>query len=139
MRTNFIFIRQAGPRSYTAEVRSLHCTKTRSTSTLLAFLTTRAVLRGETIEVKLPFVDMHVPAGLVFKLFGFETIEEICDFIRQHCNFWDEEFADLTRRSLDHALLKRSRASLIEYLGREGTKEATTQRRTRYIDGRLKH
>ena len=98
------------------------------------FLTTRAVLRGEALELKLPFVDTHIPVGLIFKILGFENLDEICDFIRQHCNFWSSEFEDLTRRSLDHALLKRSRAYLIDYLGREGTKEATALRRNRYID-----
>ena len=92
------------------------------------------MLRGETLEVKLPFVDMHIPACLVFKLLGFETLKEICDFVKQHCNFWNEEFSDLTRRALDNALLERPRSYLIDYLGREGTKEATTQRRNRYID-----
>lgn len=134
MRTNFVFVRSSSPKCLTAEIRSLHATKTRSTSTLLVHLSARAGLRAETLEVRLPFVEMGIPAGVLFKLLGFDGLDAMCDFLAIHCPSWSPSFEDLARRSLDHALLGESRAYLIEHLGREGTKEATTQRRVRYVE-----
>lgn len=81
MRTNYIFIKRVSPRAVTAEIRSLHSTKTRSTSTLNVFLSSRAGLRGEVLEIRLPFVDMSIPAGVIFKVLGFDSLHEICEFI----------------------------------------------------------
>ena len=132
MRTNFVFVRRTGPRNVSAEIRSLHALKTRSTSTLVVNLSARAGLRGEILEVRLPFVEMAIPAGVLFKLLGFETLHEICEFIAQQSPCGTLALADTVQRSLDHALLCETRACLVEYLGREGTKEATAQRRARY-------
>ena len=134
MRTNFIFVRKHSARHLTAEIRSLHATKTRSTSTLVVNLSARAGLRGEFLEVRLPFVDFVVPAGVVFRLIGFESLDEICDFVSMQCPTSSPAFSDMVRRSMDHVLLSESRATLVEHIGKEGTKEATNQRRVRYIE-----
>ena len=134
LRTNFIFVKQSNPKLVTAEIRSLHSTKTRSTSTLIVILTARTGLRGEAIEVRLPFVDLVIPAGIIFRLLGFRDLKEICTFIEAHSPDWSDDIADVVRRSLDHWLVQESRAHLVEHLGKEGTKEATMQRRTRYIE-----
>ena len=84
--------------------------------------------------MRLPFVDVTVPEGVLFKLLGFYNLGDICEFIALHSPIQTAAFADMTQRSLDHALLYESRQYLIEHLGKEGTKEATTQRRVRYIE-----
>ena len=134
MRTNFIFVRRTQPHALTAEIRSLHSTKTRSTSTLIVTLSTRAGLRGETFTINLPFVDMAVPAGVLFKLLGFDALSSIVTFIRAHSTHWSDSFSDLVSRALDTVMLEESREALIEFLGRGGTKEATVSRRVRYIE-----
>ena len=77
MRTNFIFVRRTNEKTYSAEVRSLHATKTRSTSTLIITLSSRAGLLGETMEVRLPFVESSVPIGVVFMLLGLSSLSEM--------------------------------------------------------------
>ena len=134
MRTNYVFVRKLSSKLVTAEIRSLHATKTRSTSTLVVNLSARTGLRGETLEIRLPFVDVAIPAGVLFKLLGFESLAEMCSFIALHSPSWSPALADMVQRSLDHALLSETRLHLVEHLGREGTKEATTQRRVRYIE-----
>lgn len=134
MRTNFIFVRKVNSKLVTAEVRSLHATKTRSTSTLVVNLSARAGLRGETLEVWLPFVDISIPAGVIFKLLGFDSLADICSFISLQSHEWTPSFADVVMRSMDSALLGETRGYLLEWLGREGSKEATMQRRVRYIE-----
>lgn len=134
MRTNFIFVRKNNNRTYTAEIRSLHASKTRSTSTLMVTLSIRCGLRSEAMEVRLPFVDTAIPIGVLFKLLGFETLSDMCECLRSHSTTWSSSFAETARRSMQHPLLSESRAQLIEYLGKEGTKEATSQRRNRYIE-----
>lgn len=134
MRTNFIFVRRTNEKTYSAEVRSLHATKTRSTSTLIVNLSSRAGLLSETMEVRLPFVEASVPIGVVFKLLGLNTLSEMCDFLKLHTTNWNSQLADLCLRCLDHSLIQASRSYLVEHLGKEGTKEATNQRRIRYIE-----
>jgi DNA-directed RNA polymerase II subunit RPB2 len=51
-----------------------------------------------------------------------------------HSAVFSDSLADLVYKCLDHALLIESCAYLMEYIGREGTKEATTQRRQRYVE-----
>jgi DNA-directed RNA polymerase II subunit RPB2 len=134
MRTNFVFVRKHSARSLTAEIRSLHASKTRSTSTLQVNLSARAGLRGEFLEVRLPFVDFVIPAGVIFKLLGFGSLADICSFVGLHCPDWTPAFSDMVWRSMDHVLLNETRAALVEHIGKEGTKEATTQRRVRYVE-----
>jgi len=134
MRTNYIFVRKTSPKVLTAEIRSLHATKTRSTSTLLIHLSARAGLHGEVLTAILPFVEHAVPVAILFKFMGLDTLEAIIDFVRLHSPQWSAPREALWRRALDHPLLEESRAQLIEWIGKEGTKEATTQKRVRYIE-----
>jgi DNA-directed RNA polymerase II subunit RPB2 len=135
MRTNFIFVRKLGPRAVCAEIRSLHASKTRSTSTLTVQLSARAGLHAETTEVRLPFVDLNIPIGVIFKILGLDSADQITAFIADQSEpQWSDGFRDVVHRCVDHPLLAHSRAFLIEHLGREGTKEATSVRRIRYIE-----
>uniref|UniRef100_A0A6C0C2C6 DNA-directed RNA polymerase n=1 Tax=viral metagenome TaxID=1070528 RepID=A0A6C0C2C6_9ZZZZ len=134
MRTNFIFVRRTGIKTYSAEVRSLHASKTRSTSTLMISLSARSGLCSETMEVRLPFVDTSIPIGMLFKLLGLDCLHDMCEFVKFHSSSWNSDLADIVRRCLDHSSLSEPRTYLVEQLGKEGTKEATTQRRIRYIE-----
>ena len=70
LRTNFAIVRcTGGERCYVAEIRSLHCSNIRSTSTLRLTLANKGGGVGNaTISIHLPFVDTSIPAGVIFKL-----------------------------------------------------------------------
>lgn len=138
LRTNYIFVKKTDAKgALSAEIRSLHASKTRSTSTLVLHLNARAGDRCEVITASLPFVDANIPAGVLFKILGFE-LPETLRLLEQHLPDTQEATRERLRglfaRALDHGLLLDTREALVEYVGQEGTKEATVQRRVRYIE-----
>lgn len=138
LRTNYVFVRRLAARHCTAEIRSLHEAKTRSTSTLVVTLGPRAGARGETVTVALPFVDVPVPCGVIFRLLGVESPEDaIRDTISQlpeeHLSH-KSEIADTLAKVLETPMASEQPVHLIEWIGREGTKEPTPQRRARYVE-----
>jgi DNA-directed RNA polymerase II subunit RPB2 len=137
MRTNFVFVKRSGPAACTAEVRSLHASKARSTSTLLVQLSSRAGQLGEVLTVQLPFVEVPVAATAMLRLLHFEDLEAMLAFLEPHvCEGPGHAAAmQILRRALNvpEALLK-SRAELMEEIGRHGTKEATAERRLQYME-----
>jgi DNA-directed RNA polymerase II subunit RPB2 len=138
MRTNFVFVRRLAPRHCSAEIRSLHEAKTRSTSTLVVTLGPRAGARGETITVMLPFVDKPVPCGVIFRLLGVESLQEsIEDTISQLPKDYLHHKSVIVEnlvRVLETPMSSEKPDHLIEWIGREGTKEPTQQRRARYVE-----
>ena len=139
LRTNFPFVKVIGERNFAAEIRSLHASKTRSTSTLHLSLVSRAGNSNDSISIQLPFIDTSIPAAVVFKLLGFQTHKETVNFIIGHSPAnGDPAHKDVARLSLTHSLettlIKETPATLIDYLDREGTKEPTYSRRTRYVE-----
>lgn len=114
------------------EIRSCPERKLRSTSTLNVYITTAK--RGDTPEmlVTLPFVDMNVPVLALFRLLGVESRQDAMEAIvgdeaapesRLLCSILDNDStADM------------SAEALYEYIGREGTREPTKEKRQRYLD-----
>ena len=138
LRTNFPFVKIVGERVFAAEIRSLHASKTRSTSTLHINLVSKSGTGNETMSVTLPFIDTTIPVGVIFKLLGFEELPEMIAFVMQHYNGDNASEKEAVRTSLSHsmdsALIKEPVNVLIDYLGREGTKEPTLSRRVRYVE-----
>ena len=138
MRTNFTFVRKMGPSSYNAEVRSLHASKTRSTSTLVVNLSSRAGQLGELLMVNLPFIEVQVTASALFKILGFKDLEAMLDFMEPHAGAEGsekEKTMQILRRALNvPEILAKSRSEIMEDIGRHGTKEATIERRLQYIE-----
>lgn len=137
MRTNFVFVRAMGPSAFTAEVRSLHASKTRSTSTLQVHLSSRAGQLGEVLMVSLPFIEVQVTACALFKILGFEDLEEMMAFMESHCGAGPEheKTLQILRRALNvPEIIAKSRSDIMEDIGRQGTKEATIERRLQYIE-----
>jgi len=137
MRTNFVFVRATGPSSYSAEVRSLHVSKTRSTSTLTVHLSSKAGQLGEILTLSFPFIETQVSVCALFRILGFEDLEAMMAFVRLHLP--PSEHAERTLEILGRALnvpqaLAKSRRELVDDIGRQGTKEATSERRMRYIE-----
>jgi DNA-directed RNA polymerase II subunit RPB2 len=138
MRTNFVFVKAtAGPSAYTAEVRSLHASKTRSTSTLTVHLSAKAGQLGEILVLNFPFIEMQVSACALLRILGFPDLEAMLAFLRLHLpeGAGKAKTMEILTRALNLPhVLERSRRELVDEIGRCGTKEATAERRARYIE-----
>ena len=139
LRTNFPFCKRTGPRSCTAEVRSLHAAKTRSTSTLVITMAQKSGQGAPTVTMSLPFVDCIVPAAAVYRLMGFESKTSIVEFLQHQLSGQlptdiRQEVLEVLERALDGNMLEQTPAAVIEWIGKEGTKEPTAQRRARYVE-----
>ena len=136
LQTNRIFVRRTGPTAFTAEVRSLHASKTRSTSTLQVHLTARAGQLGEALTVNLPFIDTPVPATSLLRILGLDDLDGMMSFLAERTppSPARAQILQILHRALNQPeLLLRSHRDLVEEIGRAGTKEATAERRQRYL------
>jgi DNA-directed RNA polymerase II subunit RPB2 len=114
------------------EIRSCHERKLRSTSSLYIYITNTK--KGATPEmvVTLPFINMNVPILALFRILGVNSRREAMEAI-----VGDEE-ADEYR--LLCSILENDRTAdmsiddLYDYIGREGTREATKEKRQKYIE-----
>ena len=135
MRTNFVFVKAVGPAAFTAEVRSLHASKTRSTSTLLVHISSRAGQLGEVLTVSLPFIEVQISACALLKILGFQSLDEMLALLEAHCGAEAAGMLQILRRALNvPEVLLKTRAEIMEDVGRRGTKEATAERRLQYIE-----
>ena len=137
LRTNFVFVKQTGPSAFTAEVRSLHATKTRSTSTLTVHLSARAGQLGELLTLNFPFIEVQVSVCALFRILGFEDLAAMLAFLQEQVPSGPHKprVMEILGRALNlPTVLERSRKELVEEIGRHGTKEATSERRLRYIE-----
>ena len=132
--TPYVFpVKQPSRFALQCEMRSCNERKLRSTSSLYLFVT--APKRGTSAEMvaTLPFVEAHVSVLALFRLLGVPTRQAVVELIlggdeaapehRLLCSMLDADAtADLT---LDE---------LYEHVGKLGTREATRERRQRYLD-----
>lgn len=138
LRTNFIFVKRTGASACSAEVRSLHASKARSTSTLLVQLSSRAGQLGEVLMVQLPFIEVQVPAAALLCILHFADLEAMLAFLEPHAGEGQER--EVTMQILRRALnvpevLLKTRLELMEELGRHGAKVApTAERRLQSIE-----
>ena len=132
--TLFVFPGKA-PYTYVAEIRSLHSTKYRSTSTLkIAVSTTKHV---EQIAVIVPFLmktattKLQLGLQAIFTLMGVnyeEALKLICP------QDWPQKCKDLVDSSLKNDMLAAmSRKELLVWIGKNGTQETTLQKQQRYV------
>ena len=129
----YIFnVKQPSKYQLVCEIRSCHELKMRSTSTLYLYITNTK--KGATPEMvaNLPFIDMHIPILALFKLLDVHTREEAVNLIVGDSN------ADETRLLcgiLDNDTTSdMSTEELLDWLGKEGTKEPTKERRMKYLE-----
>ena len=103
----------------------------RSTSTLYIYITTTK--RGSIPEmvVSLPFIEMNVPILALFKLLGVTTR---ADALRYIVGDLEADESRLLCGILDNDITcDMSYDEILEWMGREGTKEPTKERRSRYL------
>jgi DNA-directed RNA polymerase II subunit RPB2 len=113
------------------EIRSCNERKLRSTSSLYLYITNAK--KGTTPEMvaTLPFVNMNVPILALFRLLGVQTRSEAMEVIV------GEEGADeyeLLSSILDNdSTASMTAEALYEYIGNEGTREPTKEKKARYL------
>ena len=136
LRTNMAFVfdgkKIAGVSNYVCEVRSCHETKMRSTSTL--YITACPTAAYTEFLVSLPFIDLSIPIVLVFKLLGFDAAQML-DFVRDESTM-SRSFERLLEHLVESHRGLHNDASyddIVEWLGREGTKEHTKERKIKYV------
>ena len=114
------------------EIRSCHERKLRSTSSLYVYITNTKKGAIPEMVVTLPFVNMNVPVLALFRLLGVENRHDAMQVI-----VGDEEAKEspLLISILDNDYTAdMSVESLYEYIGKEGTREVTKEKRQRYLD-----
>jgi len=132
LRTNhaFVFTSRTGKFSHVCEVRSAHEHRLRSTSTLCMYITD--VQRGAKpiIMVELPFVTIQIPLVAIFRILGVTEIDDMLSMV--NCASMDTEaMLRVCLESDSHSAM--DPAEILEWIGREGTTEPTTERRHRYM------
>jgi DNA-directed RNA polymerase II subunit RPB2 len=135
LRTNYPFVFKAKGLSrhqYVCEVRSLHEKKMRSTSTVNVYITGAKGVSLADIQVLLPFVTLEIPLVAIFIMLGFSSPDAImqCVFPGQT----DPLLADTLRPMLDNPICEMGAEEIAQWIGREGTKEPTQEKRTRYVE-----
>lgn len=135
LHTNFAYIFQVKqPSKYQlqCEIRSCHELKLRSTSTLYIYITTTKKGSVPDMVACLPFIDIPIPILAVFKLLNVADRESV---VRLVLGDRDNHETRLLRSIIDNDVTSDlSTEELYDWLGREGTKEPTKERRLRYID-----
>ena len=129
----YIFhVKQPSKYQLVCEIRSCHELKMRSTSTLYVYITSTKKGAIPEMVVNLPFIDMHVPVLAIFKLLGVATRKETMQLIMGNL---DAEESRLLCGILDNDTTSdMTYDELLEWLGKEGTKEPTRERRLKYLD-----
>ncbi len=132
--------KQASKQLYVAELTSCHETKVRSTSTLTATIT-----RHNDITVNVPFITIAIPVGIIFRALGILSISEMVRFILPGRWKHDLRLLSLIRSVLENYVYKddpvlqsdqslNDPTELHDWIGRRGTKEATREKRIKYVE-----
>lgn len=129
----YIFnVKQPSKYQLVCEIRSCHELKMRSTSTLYLYITNTKKGAIPEMMANLPFIDMQIPIIAVFKLLGVHTRNEALQMI---VGDLDAEESRLLCGILDNDITSHmSRDELLDWLGKEGTKEPTKERRLKYLE-----
>ncbi len=114
------------------EIRSCHEMKLRSTSTLYIYITnTKHGATPEMVAV-LPFVNMQIPILALFRLLNVHTRSEVMNLI---IGTEEVDESSLLCSILDNdTTADMNVEALLEWIGKEGTKELTKERRQKYLD-----
>tara|TARA_B110000046_G_C13024781_1_gene413281 strand:+ start:3346 stop:6933 length:3588 start_codon:yes stop_codon:yes gene_type:complete len=125
-------VKQPSKFQLVCEIRSCHELKMRSTSTLYIYITSTKKGSIPEMMASLPFIEMHVPILAIFKLLGIDTRDEALELI---VGDLDAEESRLLCGILDNdTTCDMSYDDLLDWMGREGTKEVTRERRMRYLE-----
>lgn len=134
LRTNYpyVFRGKCSSRSeYVCEVRSCHEQKMRSTSTLYMHITRSVSGSMPEIFVTLPFITLNIPLVVIFRILGAQSAEDALRYV----NSKEPLVETIVRNCLTGDVRSQASAEeLLEWIGREGSKELTKERRAKYLD-----
>ena len=137
IRTNHVFIfpsKHGEKHKYTAEVRSCHEAKLRSTSTI--YMNINDISNGEVpvITCKLPFLKSNLSVFILFRMLGAESTDDIINYIGNI----PKDTEAILRIMLDSDTKQNySRDAIMDWVGRNVTSDttrATKESREKYID-----
>lgn len=114
------------------EIRSCHERKLRSTSSLYIYITNAKKGATPKMVAELPFVTMQVPVLALFRLLRVNSRQEAMEAIVGDGG--DDEGRLLASILDNDSTADMSLDALYDYIGREGTRETTREKRERYID-----
>ena len=133
LRTNFpyVFPCRSARFQFVCEVRSCHELKMRSTSTLYMYITKSIEGMLPEILIELPFIDMNISLVTLFRILGATSTDEIIQYV--NCKNCIVE--NIVRNCLDSDINAHADVQeLLDWIGRDGTKEITKERRSRYLE-----
>ena len=137
LRINYPFVfptKKPSKHAFVCEVRSLHETKMRSTSTINTYITAAKGGSLPEIFVVVPFVNLEIPLVAVYRMIGIADPDEIMGCIFTERRPEEEPLMDVVRPMLHNSLNSMSDQEIKQWIGREGTKELTNERRNRYVE-----
>lgn len=138
LRHNFPFVtrvKKTGPQELKCEVRSLHESKMRSTSTLYLYLVRSTGSSMPEIVLELPFIkNYNIPLACVFRLLGVETFSEMRSLIVGHVTETsDSHMEHVVRSVLRDPFADLSIDALCDHIGQQGTKQKLPHRRIQSV------
>lgn len=137
LRTNYPYVFEAkkGLKSmcYVCEVRSCHETKMRSTSTLYINASHKSGGASADFSISLPFIETGVPIAWIFKVLGVPQTD-IIPMILGDKSDASTQLVQLVMTIVDNSTNTMSMEDIVEWIGREGTRETTRERRQKYVE-----
>ena len=122
-------------------LNALHESKMRSTSTSNFFISAAKGGALPEIYVVVPFVALEIPLVAMFRLLGIQSTDDMMRCVLHEptsaCNTEkkaSEVIFDIVRPMLNHTINELTTPEIQQWIGRNGTKEVTTERRLRYVD-----
>eukprot|EP00808_Paulinella_micropora_P006901 g40410.t1 len=126
MTSNYVYVFNAksGKQDFFAEIRSMPENSTRVPQSLFVYYNKPprgSDISGNTLKVKMPYINAEIPAVIVFRSLGFlndySIMEHVC------YTFEDTEMLGALRPSLEEAFSIQSQDDALDYIGKRGRTE----------------
>lgn len=121
------------PLHLVGEIRSCHESKMRSTSTLYVNATRVAGSTRLTITVTLPFITLNIPVVYIFALLGVPACD-VTELVLGDMHGVPLDLIHMVSSTIDGSHSDMTRDQIVDYIGREGTKEMSAERRVKYVE-----
>jgi DNA-directed RNA polymerase II subunit RPB2 len=136
LRPNYPFVRRLPNGSFVLEIRSLHFSKTRSTSTMCVTYCPKSTAKTSAVLASLPFLDCAVPLATLCRLLGVESRDLTLRYLEAAipaCCRSRQALMEFFARVICEDAWASDLESVMESIGRLGSSEATAQKRIRYV------
>eukprot|EP00457_Paulinella_chromatophora_P000754 gb/GEZN01000754.1/.p1 GENE.gb/GEZN01000754.1/~~gb/GEZN01000754.1/.p1 ORF type:complete len:1217 (-),score=175.11 gb/GEZN01000754.1/:20-3670(-) len=127
MTSNYVYVfgAKTGPKDFHAEIRSMPENSTRVPQSLFVIYSKPprgSEISGNTLKVKVPYINMDIPAVVVFRALGFlndySIMEHVC-----YTTTDDQEMLEALRPSLEEGFSIQSQEDALDYIGKRGRTE----------------